>query len=125
MPLYLSLYTCWLPRKIYFQKSFIRLTSSTSDNRSSSYRSASRFSLKVARFLFLKRDIKSDSATPTILPASTHAHYSKRETDDDIQALARNFLLSLEPGKFSFHSAKSFTNKILLFKIIEEFSVMN
>jgi hypothetical protein len=33
-------------------------------------------------------------------PLSTYAHYFKRDTDDDMQELARNFLLSLEPGEF-------------------------
>jgi hypothetical protein len=104
MSSYLSLHTCWLPRTGFFQRiifhSTLSTTTSTSDN-TPSYRSASRFSLKIARFLFLKRRIKDDvstTTTTTILPLSTHAHYSKRETDEDMQELARNFLLSLEPG---------------------------
>jgi len=83
----LSLHTCWLPRRILF-----RSTTSTSD------RSASRFSLKIARFQFLKRHIKHDTSKTTIVPLSTHAHYSKSETNEDIRELARSFLLSLEPG---------------------------
>jgi hypothetical protein len=98
----LSLHTCWLPRRLFFQRIIIRSTFSTtsrSDN-TSSHRSASRFSVKIARFLFLKHLIKDDASTENVLPLSTRAHYSKRETDEDIQELARNFLLSLEPGSF-------------------------
>ena len=54
--------------------------------------------MKIARFQFLKRRMQDESSSITILPLSTHAHYTKRETEDDIQDLARNFLLSLEPG---------------------------
>jgi len=100
MSSYLSLHSSWLPRIVFFQRIIIRSsfsTTSTSDN-ASSHRSASRFSIKIARFLFLKHRIKDDSSTINILPLSTHAHYSKRETDDDMQELARNFLHSLEPG---------------------------
>lgn len=88
-----------LSRTAFYQRILIRSTFSNSDN-TSSYRSASCFSLKIARFLFLKRRMKDDSLTSNILPLSTHAHYTKREADDDIQELARNFLLSLEPGLF-------------------------
>jgi hypothetical protein len=88
----LSLHTCWLPRRILF-----RSTTSTSDH-TSSYRSASRFSLKIARFQFLKRHTKHDTSKSTIVPLSTHAHYPKSETNEDIRELARSFLLSLEPG---------------------------
>jgi hypothetical protein len=90
----LPLYTCWLPRTVTFQRIFLRSsfsTVSTSDS-SSSHRSASRFSLKIARFIFSKNRL-SQSAT-----LSTHAHYTKRETPGDIHDLAREFILSLEPG---------------------------
>jgi hypothetical protein len=94
MSLCLSLTNCWLPRTVIFQRIFLRSSFSTvspSDN-SSSHRSASRFSLKVARFLFSK-DCLNQSA-----PLSTHAHYTKRDTPADIHELARDFILSLEPG---------------------------
>jgi hypothetical protein len=81
----LSLSNCWLPRTIFFQRIFLRL--STSDI-SSSHRSASRFSLKIARFLYSKEHLT---------PLSTHAHYTKTETSVDIQEIARDFVLSLEP----------------------------
>jgi hypothetical protein len=83
----LSLSNCWLPRTIFFQRIFLRL--STSDI-SSSHRSASRFSLKIARFLYSKEHLT---------PLSTHAHYTKTETSVDIQEIARDFVLSLEPGE--------------------------
>ncbi|CAF1323170.1 unnamed protein product [Adineta steineri] len=92
----LSLHTCWLPRTIFIQKIFIRLTTSTSDQ-TSSYRSASRFSVKIARFQFLKHHNKHNTSITTMAPLSIHAHYSKRETHEDMHELARNFLLSLEP----------------------------
>jgi hypothetical protein len=94
----LSLHSSWLPRIVFFQRYIIRSTFSTTSDNTSSHRSASRFSLKIARFLFLRHRINDDSSTSNILPLSTHAHYSKRETNDDMQELARNFLLSLEPG---------------------------
>jgi hypothetical protein len=97
----LSLHTCWLPRIVFFPRIFIRSTLSTTStsHNASSHRSASRFSLKIARFLFLKERINHNtSTTPTIVPLSTHAHYSKSETTEDMQELARSFLLSLEPG---------------------------
>lgn len=96
----LSLHTCWLPRTGAFRRVIFRssFTSSSTSDQTSSHRSASRFSLKIARFLFLKRRIQDESSSISILPLSTHAHYTKRETEDDIQDLARNFLLSLEPG---------------------------
>lgn len=99
----LSHHACWLPRTVLFQKILIRssfTTTSASDQSSSSHRSASRFSLKIARFLFLKRRMQDEPSNTSILPLSTYAHYSKRETEDDMQELARNFLLSLEPGSF-------------------------
>ncbi len=93
----LSLYTCWLPRTIIFQRVFHRSsfsTVSTPDNASSHRsRSASRFSLKIARFLFSK-DRLAQSA-----PLSTHAHYTKLESSGDIHELARDFILSLEQGE--------------------------
>ncbi len=100
MSSYLSLHTCWLPRTVFYQKIIFRATFSTTSKSddTSSHRSASRFSLKIARFLFLKRRIKDDASTINILPLSTHAHYSKRETEEDMHELARNFLFSLEPG---------------------------
>ena len=84
----LSLLNCWLPRTILFQRVFLR--SSASDT-SSSHRSASRFSLKIARFIYAKEHIT---------PLSTHAHYMKAETPGDIHEIARDFVLSLEPGEF-------------------------
>ncbi len=94
-----SCLSLWLPRIVFFQRYIIRSTFSTTSDNISSHRSASRFSLKIARFLFLRHRINDDdSSTSNILPLSTHAHYSKRETNDDMQELARNFLLSLEPG---------------------------
>jgi len=92
----LSLYTCWLPRTVIFQRSFIRSsfsTTSTSDNSSSSsHHSASRFSVKIARFLYSKERLGQSASL------STHAHYTKLETSGDIHELARDFILSLEPG---------------------------
>jgi hypothetical protein len=90
----LSLNICWLPRTVIFQRIFLRSsfsTISTSDN-SSSHRSASRFSLKIARFLFSKDSLKQ------AIPLSTHAHYTKRDTPADIHEIARDFVFSLEPG---------------------------
>ncbi|UJR21915.1 hypothetical protein I4U23_024985 [Adineta vaga] len=97
MPACLSLYTCWLPRTIVFQRIFLRSSfstvsqSNTSTSTSHSHRSASRFSVKVARFIFAKNRLQQ-SAT-----LSTHAHYAKSETPGDIHELAREFILSLEP----------------------------
>lgn len=90
MSLCSSLRICWLPRRIFLR--------SLADESSSEYRSASRFSLKIARFAFLKDRMNTKSTITTFVASSTYAHYTKRETDDDIQDLARNFLLSLEPG---------------------------
>ncbi len=90
-----SLYTCWLPRTVLIQRIFLRSsfsTAPTSDN-SSSHRSASRFSMKIARFLFSK-DRLAQSAS-----LSTHAHSTKTETPGDIHEIARDFILSLEPGE--------------------------
>jgi hypothetical protein len=98
MSSFLSLHTCWLPRTVCFTKTFFRSTTSTSNN-PPSYRSASRFSLKIARFLFSKRRIKDTVSTPTTaLPLSTYAHYSKSESVEDMHEIARSFVLSLEPG---------------------------
>ena len=47
------------------------------------------------KFVF-EHDIPTKTS---IVPLSTHAHYSKTETSDDIHELARTFLLSLEPGE--------------------------
>lgn len=90
----LSLYTCWLPRTVLFQRIFFRSSFSTvsSSDNSSSHRSASRLSVKIARFIFSK-DSLSQSA-----PLSTHPHYTKSETPGDIHEIAREFILSLEPG---------------------------
>ncbi|CAF1583300.1 unnamed protein product [Adineta ricciae] len=88
----LSLYTCWLPRTTGLQRIFIRSSfSDASETNPSSHRSASRFSLKIARFFF-KKDRLEQSAR-----LSTHAHYTKSETPGDIHELARDFILSLEP----------------------------
>jgi hypothetical protein len=90
-----SLYACWLPRTIIFQRVFHRSsfsTTSTPDN-SAPHRSASRFSLKTARFIFAKDRLEQS------VPLSTHAHYTKSETPGDIHELARDFILSLEPGE--------------------------
>ena len=98
----LSLQTCWLSRRGFLQRNFIRFTlstTSTSDN-TLSHRSASRFSLKIARFLFLKDRIKYNTCQTSTLPLSTHAHYSKSGSNEDMHELARNFLLSLEPGSY-------------------------
>ncbi|CAF1517895.1 unnamed protein product [Adineta ricciae] len=93
-----SLRACCFPRRIPIQRIFLRSTTSTADRSSlSSYRSASRFSLKIARFLFLKRRINNQTGSTRFVPISTHAHYSKSETPDDLHELARSFLLSLEP----------------------------
>ena len=90
----LSLYTCWLPRTIIFQRVFHRSSFSTipKPDNSSSHRSASRFSLKIARFVFSKDRLEQSA------PLSTHAHYTKSESPGDIHELARDFILSLEPG---------------------------
>jgi len=90
----LSLYTCWLPRTVLFQRIFFRASFSTASPSENlpSHRSASRFSVKVARFLFSK-DSLAQSAT-----LSTHPHYTKSETTGDIHEIARDFVLSLEPG---------------------------
>jgi hypothetical protein len=94
----LSFHTYCFPRTVFLPRIFFRSTTSTSHN-TSSHRSASRFSLKIARFLFLKDRINHDISTKTtIVPLSTHAHYSKSESSEDIHELARSFLLSLEPG---------------------------
>ncbi len=97
MSSYLSRHICWFARTVCFQRIIFR---STTSDQASPYRSTARFSLKITRFLFLKRHMKKDESTTTILPLSTHSHYSKRETDVDMQELARNFLLSLEPGEY-------------------------
>ncbi|CAF4307249.1 unnamed protein product [Rotaria sp. Silwood2] len=86
MSSYLSLHTCWLPRTVLFQRIFLLSTFSTKSisNNTSSHRSTSRFSLKIARFLFLKRRIKCE-------------HHAKNEPNKDMHLLARSFLFSLEP----------------------------
>lgn len=91
----LSLQTCWLSRTLPFSRNFLRSsfsTPSTPDNTQSSHRSASRFSVKIARFLFSKDRLKQ------VAPLSTHAHYTKTESPADMHEIARNFILSLEPG---------------------------
>ncbi len=90
----LSLYTCWLPRAVIFQRIFFRSSFSTiSPSDSSSPRhSASRFSVKIARFLFSKEHLGQS------VPLSTHVHYTKSETRGDIHEIARDFIFSLEPG---------------------------
>ncbi|CAF3262143.1 unnamed protein product [Rotaria socialis] len=55
------------------------------------HRSASRFSVKIARFLFSTSLLKQSA------PLSTHTHYTKTESSTDIQEIARNFIHSLEP----------------------------
>ncbi|CAF1303415.1 unnamed protein product [Rotaria sp. Silwood1] len=90
----LSLYTCWFPRTLLCQKFFLRSSFSTipkPDTISQSHRSASRFSVKIARFLFSKERLKQSASL------STHAHYTKTESSGDIHELARSFILSLEP----------------------------
>ncbi|CAF3816509.1 unnamed protein product [Rotaria sp. Silwood1] len=90
----LSLYTCWFPRTLLCQKFFLRASFSTipkPDTISQSHRSASRFSVKIARFLFSKERLKQSASL------STHAHYTKTESSGDIHELARSFILSLEP----------------------------
>ena len=84
---------CWLPRTVRFQRVFFRSSFSTAptSDKSSSYRSASRFSLKIARFLFDKKHLAHSA------PLSTHAHYTKSETPGDIHEITRDFILSLEP----------------------------
>lgn len=91
----LSLSNCWLPRTAIFQRIFLRSSFSTvskPDNSSLTHRSASRFSLKIARFLFSTDHLKQS------VSLSTHPHYTKRETPGDIHEIARDFVLSLEPG---------------------------
>jgi hypothetical protein len=94
----LSLCTCWLPRTTSLQRVFLRSSFSTvsEPSTSSSHRSASRFSLKIARFLFAKNRLEPSASL------STHAHYTKSETPGDIHDLARDFVFSLEPGKLFF-----------------------
>ena len=92
-----SLSSPWLPRTIVVQRIFYRSafsSTSTTQEKSSSHRSASRFSLKVARFLFNK-DRLAHSAS-----FSTHPHHTKSETPGDIHEIAREFVFSLEPGAF-------------------------
>lgn len=94
MPSCLSLYTCWLPRNVLFQRIFVRSSFSTvpSSDNTSTHRSASRFTVKIARFIFAKDNLTQSA------PLSTHAHYTKSETPGDIHEIARDFILSLEPG---------------------------
>lgn len=91
-----SLSNGWLPRTIVVQRIFYRSTfstTSTSHEKSSpSHRSASRFSLKVARFVFNKDRLVHSASL------STHPHYTKTETPGDIHEIAREFVYSLEPG---------------------------
>lgn len=102
MPSAFSLQKTWFPqcRSIFFQQILFRSSFSKSTNfdqinsLSSQQRSESRFSLKIARFQFSK------TRYPTSASLSTHAHYTKSETSNDIQDLARAFVLSLEPGEF-------------------------
>lgn len=94
----LSLYACWFPRTIQLQRTFLRTSYSTvpqPDDTTPSYRSASRFSLKIARFIFSKDRLQQSSHL------STHAHYTKTESSVDIRELARDFILSLEPGQLN------------------------
>ncbi|CAF2084018.1 unnamed protein product [Rotaria magnacalcarata] len=60
-------------------------------NNTPTHRSASRFSVKIARFLFSTSLLKQSA------PLSTHTHYAKAESSTDIQEIARNFIHSLEP----------------------------
>ncbi|CAF2917823.1 unnamed protein product [Rotaria sp. Silwood2] len=90
----LSLYTCWFPRTFICQRFFLRSSFSTTptpDNVSQPHRSVSRFSVKIARFIFSKNRLKQSASL------STHAHYTKTESPSDIHELARDFILSLEP----------------------------
>ncbi|CAF0900301.1 unnamed protein product [Rotaria sordida] len=90
----LSLHICWYPRTIIYQQFFLRSSFSTipsADNVTQSHRSASRFSVKIARFLFSKNRLKPYARL------STHPHYTKTESPGDIHELARDFILSLEP----------------------------
>jgi len=91
----LSIYTCWLPRLISIQRTCLRSAYSTvsnSDKSSSTPRSTSRFSVKIARFMFEKDCLQSSASM------STHPHYTKAETPADIHEIARDFVRSLEPG---------------------------
>jgi len=90
----LFLYTSWLPRTVIFQRIFLRSSFSTisSSDSSSPRHSASRFSVKIARFLFSKEHLGQS------VPLSTHVHYTKSETRGDIHEIARDFIFSLEPG---------------------------
>jgi len=100
----LYLTNCWLPRTILFQRIFFRSSfssASTSDS-SSKHRSASRFSLKIARFIYSKEHLTRSA------PLSTHAHYTKTETPGDIHEIARDFVLSLEPGEFELNAKANF-----------------
>jgi hypothetical protein len=93
----LSRHTCWLPRtstlvQRIWSRSTFSVTSNNDSHTSISHRSESRFALKIARFQFSKDRIQSSASL------STHAHYTKTETQGDIHELARSFVLSLEPG---------------------------
>ncbi|CAF3366104.1 unnamed protein product [Rotaria sp. Silwood1] len=95
----LSFHNCWLPRTVFFQRIFSCSTFSTKpvSNNASSHRSTSHFSLKIARFLFLKRRIKYDASKTTITQTHTDTHDSKIESNQHMHLLARSFLFSLEP----------------------------
>ena len=90
MPSTLSLHTSWLPRTVLVQHVICRSAASNADT-PLAHRSASRFSLKIARFLFSKERLKQSARY------STHPHYTKSETHGDIHEVARAFVLSLEP----------------------------
>ncbi|CAF4094779.1 unnamed protein product [Rotaria magnacalcarata] len=89
----LSLHSCWFPRSVLFPRCLLRSSFSTTPmpNNTPTHRSASRFSVKIARFLFSTSLLKQSA------PLSTHTHYAKAESSTDIQEIARNFIHSLEP----------------------------
>lgn len=121
---YLSLYSCWLPRNILFQRSITHSNFSTKSisSQKSSNRSHARFSVKVARFLFLKRRIQLDASESNIASLSTHVHHqNKGSHHSEMHLLARNFLSSIEPGKFFKQHQLLETGYISFKNIVESF----
>ena len=97
----LLLHPVWLSRSIFLPKTHSRATLSTTADQPPTQRSASRFSLKIAQYLYSNSRIKQGSSVP-VAPLTTHAYYAKNESVQDAHQLARSFLLSLEPGNCVF-----------------------
>jgi hypothetical protein len=91
-----SVYSCYLSQRICMLRQVFRSIVTTTDN-VSSYRSTSRFSLKIARFLFSQHRIKHAALTVDTTP-NTHTQQSPSEVLKEITELTRNFAISLEPG---------------------------